>query len=255
MRMKFDCVVGAGIAGSVLARRIAEEQDKSVLIVEKRNHIGGYCYDERNEDGILVHRFGPHIFRTDSKRVWDYLSRFTDWEDYQHKVETYVNGKFYPMPINLDTVNSFLGSHYSSENVMEYFKNHCTHPKRIETVKDMVESQIGPEFYHAFFENYSEKQWGMPCDELPAEVVARIPIRTNRDNRYFTHKYQALPKEGYTNMIQNMLDHPNIRILLNTQYQEVQEDLRGGHCLIIYFIVAPLTNTIITAMENCHIEA
>ncbi len=222
-------VVGAGIAGTVLARRLAEEENRRVLVVERRSHIGGYCYDERNEEGVLVHRYGPHIFRTDSKKVWEFLSRFTRWHDYQHKVLTYVDGMYLPMPINLDTVNRYLGSHYSAENVMDYFERHRTHPEKVCNVRDVVESQIGPEFYHAFFEKYTEKQWGMPCDELPPEIVARIPIRSNRDDRYFTHKYQALPRDGYTHMMQNMLTHPNIHILLNTDYRVVRDAVPCEH--------------------------
>lgn len=228
--MTFDAlIVGAGISGSVMARRIAEEKNQEVLVIEKRNHIGGYCYDYRDENGILIHKFGPHIFRTDSERIWNYLSRFTEWEDYQHKVLTNVGGKLYPMPINLDTINDFLGANYTAESVDGYFERHRTHPEEIKSVKDVIESQIGKEFYHAFFEKYTEKQWGMPCEELPPEVVARIPIRKNRDDRYFTQKYQALPKEGYTRMIRNILDHPKIHILLNTDYKDIRDDLRCDH--------------------------
>ena len=228
--MIYNCVIiGSGIAGSVIARRLAEEQDKQVLIVEKRNYIGGYCYDYRDENGILIHKHGPHIFRTESEKVWRFLSRFTEWEDYQHKVLTNVNGQFYPMPINLDTVNDFLGTNYTAENVDEYFAAHRTHPPEINCVKDVIESQIGPEFYHAFFEKYTEKQWGLPCEQLPPEIVARIPIRKNRDDRYFTHRWQAMPKEGYTKMIQNMLDHPNIHILLNTDYKDVKDSIECDH--------------------------
>lgn len=230
-------IVGCGIAGAIIARRLAEEKNHHILIVERRNHIGGYCYDYRNEDGILVHLYGPHIFRTESKRVWDYLSRFTEWEDYQHKVKIFVNGKFYPMPINLDTVNGYLGTSYTSEDVMGYFETHRTNLGQEKNVRDVIESQIGSEFYQAFFKRYTEKQWGIPCEELPSEIVARIPIRSNRDDRYFTHKYQALPKEGYTQMIQNILNHPNIHILLNTDYKKF---VMGGVYLIAIYITAVL---------------
>lgn len=222
-------VVGGGIAGSVIARRLAEEMGCQVCVVEKRNYIGGYCYDYRDENGILIHRHGPHIFRTGSEKVWAFLSRFTDWEDYQHKVLANVNGHYYPMPINLDTVNGYLGTRYTSENVGSYFEAHKTKPAEIKSVKDVIESQIGPEFYHAFFEKYTEKQWGLPCEELPPEIVARIPIRKDRDDRYFTHHYQAMPKEGYTKMIQNILDHPNIHILLNTDYKSIEDGIKCEH--------------------------
>lgn len=222
-------IVGAGIAGSVLARRLAEEENKQVLVVEKRDYIGGYCYDYRDENGILIHRHGPHIFRTESEKVWRFLSRFTDWEDYQHKVLINVSGHLYPMPINLDTVNQFLGTNYTAENVDEYFAAHRTNLSKITCVKDVIESQIGSEFYHAFFEKYTEKQWGLPCEQLPPEIVARIPIRKNRDDRYFTHRYQALPRAGYTKMIQNMLNHPNIHVLLNTDYMDIKESIECEH--------------------------
>ena len=159
--MKTDIlIIGAGIAGITLARRMAEEKNLKVLLVERRKHIGGYCFDYRDPNGILVHRYGPHIFRTDSEQVYNFLSRFTDWYDYQHKVLANVEGKLYPMPINLDTVNGYLGTNYTSENVAEYFEKVKTFPKEINNVKDAVESQIGPVFYKAFFENYTKKQWG-----------------------------------------------------------------------------------------------
>lgn len=228
--MKTDVVVvGCGIAGSVLARRLAEETQAKVLIIEKRDTIGGDCYDYYNEDGILIHQHGPHIFRTNSKAVWDYLSRFTEWEDYQHKVLANVNGQYYPIPINLDTVNQFLGTSYTAENVGEYFDNNRTSTVAVNNVREQIESQIGPAFYHAFFEQYTEKQWGLSCEGLPPEIVARIPIRKNRDDRYFTHKYQALPKAGYTRMIQKILDHPSIHILLNTEYRDIQDEINSGH--------------------------
>lgn len=228
--MFYDAVVvGSGIAGSVLARRLAEEKGDQVLIVEKRNNISGYCYDFRDDNGILIHKYGPHIFRTDSEKVWKFLSRFTEWEDYQHKVLANVNGQFYPMPINLDTVNCFLGTHYTVENVGEYFESHKKELKEINCVKDVIEGQIGSEFYRAFFEKYTEKQWGLSCEQLPPEIVARIPIRKNRDDRYFTHQYQAMPKTGYTEMMRNILDHPNIHIMLNTDYKDVKDYIKCKH--------------------------
>lgn len=226
---KYQVIVGSGIAGAVLARRIAEEKNQEVLVIEKQNYIGGYCNDYCDECGILIQRHGPHIFRTESEQVWRFLSRFTKWEDYQHRVLSYVNGRYYPMPINLDTVNDFLGTHYTTENVMDYFDAHRTHPETIENVRDAIESQIGPEFYHAFYEQYTQKQWGTAPENLPPDIVARIPIRQNRDNRYFTHKYQAMPRDGYSKMIANILDHPRIHILLNTNFRDVKGDVCGAY--------------------------
>lgn len=227
--MKVDSiVVGAGISGIALARRLAEEKGEKVLLIERKNHIGGFCYDYRDEDGILIHKYGPHIFRTSDKEVYKFLSRYTEWEEYQHRVLTYVAGSFYPMPINLDTVNELLGSNYSSENLKEYFDSVKTTPEEIINVKDAVESQIGSLFYNTFFKNYTEKQWGISPEKLPKEIIARIPIRENRDNRYFTDKYQFMPREGYTQMLSNMLKHPNIIVMLNTDYHMVKQEIESN---------------------------
>ena len=227
-----NLIVGAGIAGITLARRLAEERNQTVLIVERRNHIGGYCYDYRDEEGITIHRYGPHIFRTDSADVWRYVSRFTDWLDYQHKVLSYVGGKYYPMPINLDTVNLFLGTNFSSDEVLLYFDRARIKAKAVENVRDVIESQVGPLFYQTFFENYTRKQWGTSPEYLPKEIVSRIPIRSNRDDRYFTARYQGIPAYGYTEMLQKMLNHPKIKIMLNTDYCEIKDQIQ---CETLYY--------------------
>ncbi|MDD3220920.1 MAG: UDP-galactopyranose mutase [Lachnospiraceae bacterium] len=218
-------IVGAGIAGITLARRYAEEQNAEVLIVERRPYIGGYCYDYLDTNGIFIHKHGPHIFRTANKKVYSFLSRFTEWYDYQHKVLSYVGGHYYPMPINLDTVNLFSGGNYDSDTVMNYFEQVKTSPKVIDNVKDAVESQVGAQFYKAFFEQYTKKQWGMDPEKLPTSIISRIPIRTDRDNRYFTVPYQGIPVQGYTAMMQKMLEHPNIHILLNTDYNQIKDEI------------------------------
>lgn len=218
-----NIIVGAGISGIVLARRIAEEIDEKVLLLDRRFHIGGYCYDCYDDYGILIHKYGPHIFRTDDKEVWNYMSRFTQWIDYQHKVLAYVCGKLYPMPINLDTINGVLGANYNSEDVLDYFKSVSIDHKDINNVENVITSQVGKYFYEIFFKNYTEKQWGENPARLPKEIVSRIPIRNNRDDRYFTVKYQAMPKYGYTKMFERMLDHPNIKVLLNTDYKEIRD--------------------------------
>lgn len=221
-------VVGAGISGISLARRLAEEKGEKILLVERKNHIGGGCYDYRDEDGILIHKYGPHIFRTSDEKVYAFLSKYTEWEEYQHRVLTYSGGAFYPMPINLDTVNELLGTNYSSENVKDYFNAVRTSPEKIVNVKDAVESQVGAFFYDMFFKNYTEKQWGISPEKLPKEVIARIPIRTNRDNRYFTNKYQFMPRNGYTEMLGRMLDHPNIFVMLNTDYRMIAGEITSN---------------------------
>ncbi|MGI5977340.1 MAG: UDP-galactopyranose mutase [Candidatus Limivicinus sp.] len=227
-----NLVIGAGASGIVLARRIAEEKNEKVLIIEKRNHIAGDCYDYRDAEGILIHKYGPHIFRTNDEKVYHFLSRFTDWFDYQHKVLAYVGGDYYPMPINLDTVNNFLGTHYNSENVLEYFDRVKKNIPVVRNVKDVIESQVGTVFYENFFKNYTQQQWGMAPEDLPPEIVARIPIRSNRDDRYFTVKYQGIPSEGYTAMFMNMLNHPNISYMLNTDYFDISDQIEAEH---IYF--------------------
>ncbi len=227
--MKVDSVVvGAGISGISLARRLAEENGERVLLVERKNHIGGGCYDYRNADGILIHKYGPHIFRTSDEKVYKFLSQYTEWEEYQHRVLTYSGGAFYPMPINLDTVNELLGTSYSAENINDYFTAVRTSPKEVVNVKDAVESQVGPLFYDMFFKNYTEKQWGISPEKLPKEIIARIPIRANRDNRYFTDKYQFMPRNGYTKMFSRMLEHPNIFVMLNTDYSKITGEITGN---------------------------
>ncbi len=222
-----NLIIGAGIAGIILARRIAEEKNESVILVEKKNHIGGFCYDYRECEGILIHKYGPHIFRTDNPLIYEFLSRFTKWYDYQHKVLTYVGGQYYPIPINLDTVNKYLNTDYNSLELLEYFdrvKEKIENPKNVE---EIVESQVGKEFYNHFFRNYTKKQWGLDPSKLPTEIVARIPIRTNRDDRYFTCKYQGIPLNGYTEMFTNILDHKNISILLKYNYFEHKKEIKA----------------------------
>lgn len=227
--MKVDSVVvGAGISGITLARRLAEEKGEKVLLVERKNHIGGFCYDYRDEDGVLIHKYGPHIFRTSDEKVYKFLSQYTEWEEYQHRVLAYTAGSFYPMPINLDTVNELLGSNYSADNLKEYFASVRTTPERIMNVKDAVESQVGSLFYDTFFKNYTEKQWGIAPEELPKEIIARIPIRENRDNRYFTDKYQFMPQKGYTEMLSRMLKHPNIIVMMNTDYCMIAQEIESS---------------------------
>jgi UDP-galactopyranose mutase len=215
-------IVGAGFAGSVLAERLAVGAGKKVLVVDKRAHIGGNAYDEYNDHGILVHRYGPHIFHTNSAEVWDYLGRFTEWRPYEHRVRASVDGRLLPMPINLDTINGLYGLSLTSFQVEEFFRSVAEPRDEIVTSEDVVVSRVGRDLYEKFFKNYTKKQWGMDPSELDASVTARVPTRTSRDDRYFTDTYQAMPLHGYTRMFQNMLDHPNIKVMLNTDYREVE---------------------------------
>ncbi|MEH2159115.1 UDP-galactopyranose mutase [Nostoc sp.] len=215
-------VVGAGFSGSVIAERLAT-QGKKVLVVDKRNHIGGNAYDHYNDDGILVHKYGPHIFHTNSREVFEYLSRFTQWRSYEHRVLASVDGQLVPIPINLDTINKLYGMNLNSFEVEEFYKSLAEPVENIRTSEDVVVSKVGRVLYEKFFRNYTRKQWGLDPSELDKSVIARIPTRTNRDDRYFTDSYQAMPLHGFTRMFDNMLNHPNIKVMLNTDYQEIQK--------------------------------
>ncbi len=214
-------IVGAGFAGSVLAERLANGSDKKILICDKRSHIAGNAYDFYNDEGILIHKYGPHIFHTNSTEVFDYLSNFTEWRSYEHRVLASVDGMLVPMPINLDTINKLYGLNLTAFEVEKFFESLAEKRDQIRTSEDVVVSKVGRELYEKFFKNYTRKQWGLDPSELDASVTARVPTRTNRDDRYFTDSHQAMPKHGYTRMFKKMLDNPNIKIMLNCDYREI----------------------------------
>ncbi|HEY9823286.1 MAG TPA: UDP-galactopyranose mutase [Candidatus Sericytochromatia bacterium] len=216
-------VVGAGFSGSVIAERIATQLGKKVLVVDKRTHIGGNAYDHYDDSGILVHKYGPHIFHTNSLEVFEYLSKFTEWRSYEHRVLASVDGQLVPIPINLDTINKLYGLNLTSFQVEEFLASLAERKEYIRTSEDVVVSQVGRELYEKFFRNYTRKQWGLDPSELDKSVTARVPTRTNRDDRYFTDTYQAMPLHGFTRMFENMLNHPNIKVMLNTDYREIQK--------------------------------
>jgi UDP-galactopyranose mutase len=216
-------IVGAGFAGSVLAERLARGANQRVLICDVRPHIGGNAYDYYNDDGILIHKYGPHIFHTNAKEVFDYLGQFTAWRPYQHRVKACVDGMLVPMPINLDTINQLYGLNLTAFEVDKWFESVAEPREQIRTSEDVVVSKVGRELYKKFFQGYTRKQWGLDPSELDASVTARVPTRTNRDDRYFTDTYQAMPLHGYTRMFERMLDHPNIKVMLNTDYREIIE--------------------------------
>ena len=216
-------IVGAGYAGSVLAERLARDSNKKVLICDKRPHIAGNAYDFYDDAGILIHKYGPHIFHTNSREVFEYLSQFTAWRQYEHRVLASVDGRLVPIPINLDTINSLYGLNLTSMQVEEFFASVAEKRDPIRTSEDVVVNRVGRELYEKFFRNYTRKQWGLDPSELDASVTSRVPTRTNRDDRYFGDSYQAMPLRGFTRMFENMLDHPNIHILLNTDYRDVKE--------------------------------
>jgi UDP-galactopyranose mutase len=214
-------IVGAGFAGSVLAERLASQSGNKILIIDKRIHIGGNAYDCYDEKGILVHKYGPHIFHTNSREVFEYLSLFTQWRSYEHRVLASVDGQLVPIPINLDTVNRLYGLNLTSFQLEEFFASVSEPKEYIRSSEDVVVSNVGRELYEKFFRSYTRKQWGIDPSELDKSVTARVPTRTNRDDRYFTDTYQAMPLLGYTRMFENMLSHPNIKIALNTDYREI----------------------------------
>jgi UDP-galactopyranose mutase len=224
-------IVGAGFAGSVLAERLANGSGKSVLICDKRPHIGGNAYDCFNDDGILIHKYGPHIFHTNSADVFDYLSQFTEWREYQHRVLACVDGMLVPIPINLDTINELYGLNLNSLEVKEFFDRVREHREPVLTSEDVVVNAVGRELYEKFFRGYTRKQWGLDPSELDASVTARVPTRTNRDDRYFTDQFQAMPRHGYTRMFENMLDHPNIKVMLNCDYREIENEIEYGELI------------------------
>ncbi len=216
-------IVGAGFAGSVLAERLANAAGARVLLVDRRPHIGGNAYDHYNDAGVLVHRYGPHIFHTNSREVFEYLSRFTEWRPYEHRVLASVDGQLLPMPINLDTVNKLYGLSLTSMQVDPFFASMATPVERVRTSEDVIVSKVGRDLYEKFFRNYTRKQWGLDPSELDASVTSRVPIRNNRDDRYFSDTYQAMPLHGYTRMFERMLDHPNIKVLTNTDFREIRD--------------------------------
>lgn len=219
-------IIGAGFSGSVLAERLASQLDASVLMVDKRNHIGGNAYDCYDDSGVLIHRYGPHIFHTNSEKVFDYLSRFTAWRPYEHRVQTSVDGQLVPIPINADTLNKLYGLSLTCLQVEDFLASVAEPCDEIRTSKDVVISRVGRDLYEKFFRNYTRKQWGLDPSELDACVTARVPVRTSRDDRYFTDRFQAMPRHGYTRMFEKMLDHPNIRIMLNTSYKDIKDEVR-----------------------------
>lgn len=215
-------IVGAGFAGCVLAERLARGSNREILLIDRRPHIAGNAYDHYNDAGILVHKYGPHIFHTNSREVFEYLSRFTSWRSYEHRVLTSVDGQLLPMPINLDTINRHYNLNLTSAQMEPYLAamaEPCAHAR---TSEDVIVSKIGRDLYNKFFRNYTRKQWGLDPSDLDASVTARIPIRTNTDDRYFTDTYQAMPLCGYTRMFENMIDDHRIKVMLNCDYRDVR---------------------------------
>ena len=225
-------IVAAGFAGSVLAERLASQHGATVLLIDRRPHIGGNAYDEPNEAGILYHKYGPHIFHTNSEQVWDHLSQFTEWRPYEHRVQAQVRGQLVPIPINRTTLNMLFDANLKTdEEAAEYLAQRAETVDEIRTSEDVVINAVGRELYELFFRGYTRKQWGLDPSELDKQVTSRIPTRTNTDDRYFGDTFQAMPLEGYTRMFERMLSHPNIHILLNSDYREIRGLIPHRHLI------------------------
>ena len=221
--MKYDyLIVGAGLSGSVLAERLASQKNKKVLVIDRRNHIGGNCYDYYDKAGVLIHKYGAHLFHTKYKGVFDYLSQFTKWHKYEHVVKSYIDGKIYDMPINLNTINKFFNKNFNSKECEKFLNKIRVKIKTPKNSEEQVISKVGWDIYRKFFEKYTLKQWEIHPKDLEASVTARIPIRFNKDNRYFGDKYQYMPKEGFTVLFKKMLNYKNITIKLKTDFKKIK---------------------------------
>jgi len=223
-------IVGAGFAGSILAERLASQTGARILLIDRRPHIGGNAYDELNADGILYHKYGPHIFHTNSDQVVDYLSQFTEWRPYEHRVLAVVRGQQVPIPINRTTLNALFGLDLKTdEDAADYLASRAEPVDDIQTSEDVVVNAVGRELYELFFQGYTRKQWGLDPSELDKSVTARIPTRTNTDDRYFTDTFQAMPRDGYTAMFKRMLDNPLIEVRTGVDYRDIREQVDADH--------------------------
>lgn len=222
---RFDAlVVGAGFAGSVIAERLASQHGKRVLVVDRRNHVGGNAYDEHDENGILVHRYGPHLFHTNDMRVVQYLSQFTEWRPYEHRVLAAHEGELFPIPINRATINRFFGvSLQTDEQARRFLEGRRLVRAEVRNSEDVVVSQVGRELFEAFYRGYTRKQWNREPSELSPGVCGRIPVRYSLDDRYFTDRFQAVPLHGYTEMFQRMLSHANVVVQLGVDASAVMQ--------------------------------
>jgi UDP-galactopyranose mutase len=225
-------IVGCGFAGSVLAERLASQHGASILMIDKREHVGGNAFDEKDEAGILIHRYGPHIFHTNSDEVFGYLSQFTEWRPYEHRVLANVRDQQVPIPINRTTLNELFDVGLETDDDAAQFLAARAEPVAdIQTSKDVVINAVGRELYELFFRGYTRKQWGLDPSELDKSVTARIPTRTNTDDRYFADTHQAMPADGYTAMFQRMLDNPLISIALGVDYRDVKDEIDAAHTI------------------------
>ena len=223
----FDVViVGAGFSGAVLAERYAAGSKQRVLLLDRRPHVGGNAFDRYDAAGILIHQYGPHLFHTNSEEIFQYLSRFTNWWPYEHRVLSSVDGKLVPVPINRTTLNVLYGLNLSTEEeVRSFLADRAEVRNSIKTSEDVVVSSVGRELYEKFFRGYTRKHWGLDPSHLDKSVAARVPARSNTDDRYFTDRYQAQPLNGFTRLFENMVDHPNITLELGVAFDDIRDEL------------------------------
>lgn len=230
MRQYDTVVVGAGFAGSIVAERLASQLGHSVLVIDRRDHIAGNAYDYIDDHGVLVHRYGPHIFHTNSEDVVDYLSQFTTWRPYEHRVLANVDGQLVPVPINRTTVNLLYGLNLADEQACQaYFDSVAVEMDRMETSEDSVVAKVGTDLYEKLFRGYTRKQWDLDPRELHASVTARIPVRTDTDDRYFTDSFQKVPEHGYSAMFRKILSNPGIEVALSTDWDDIAGEVDYGH--------------------------
>lgn len=232
MLRNIDClIVGAGFSGLTIAERLTTQQEKTCLIVEKRDHLGGNAYDKYDEAGVLIHTYGPHYFRTNAPRIVDYLSQFTEWHPVEYKILSYSDGRYWNFPINLNTFEQFLGRPSTSEEMEAWIAEHRVPIENPANSEEVIVSQVGWELYEKFFKGYTLKQWRRHPKDLDASVCGRIPIRTNRDDRYLREDFQALPKDGYTAMFERMVAAcgDKLEIMLNTEFRDILPQVNFKH--------------------------
>jgi UDP-galactopyranose mutase len=225
-------IVGAGLSGIVMAERLSSQLGAKCTIIDKRDHIGGNCYDYYDDHGVLIHKYGPHYFRTNSSRIVEYLSQFTDWHHVNYKIQSYTDGKYWNFPINLNTFEQFLGRESTTEEFESWLQSKKVEIDNPQNSEEVIVSQVGWELYDKFFKNYTFKQWKKYPNQLDASVCGRIPIRTNRDDRYLSDNFQALPKHGYTKMFERMLAaSPNLEVFLNTSFKDAAINIEHNYTI------------------------
>ncbi|WP_215751219.1 MULTISPECIES: UDP-galactopyranose mutase [unclassified Gluconobacter] len=224
--MRF-CIVGAGFSGAIIARHLSEKGHK-VLLLDERSHIAGNCHTERDKTtGVMVHRYGPHIFHTADQRAWDYIQQFGTFQPYINRVKAISQGRMYTLPVNLLTINQFFNTTMSPKEARAFIEEKAdTSIKEPKNFEEQALSMIGPELYKAFFYGYTRKQWGLEPTELPASILKRLPLRFNYDDNYFNHPYQGMPEEGYSAIVENILKSENIEVRLNTKFEDLSEEFQ-----------------------------